>query len=174
MNSDSLYEQGVKVSGAMSLKELKSSRCYKLPSKERTALAAVIECIEEIPCNPCETACPRHAITVGASITNVPVVDLDACNGCGLCVAACPGLAIYLKKYEVRPSVAYIAFPYEYLPLPLEGQRVTMVDRLGANVCEGTVVKVVDIPRNDRTVIIHAEYPNRYYEQVVSIERLSR
>lgn len=56
----------------------------------------VIECSQNIPCNPCEAACPHHAITVGEPITNLPIVDQEKCIGCGLCVAKCPGQAIFL------------------------------------------------------------------------------
>ncbi len=165
--------QTLKVCGAPSLEELHASPCYQLPSRERVALAAVIECIEGIPCNPCETSCPQNAITIGSEITDLPVVDLDACTGCGICVAACPGLAIYLKKHTFKEALAYIAFPYEYLPLPKDGDRVTMVDRYGEDVCEGTVLRVVRIKKMDRTAVIHCSYPNSVYEQVVSMKRLS-
>ena len=43
----------------------------------------VIECPEYIPCNPCETACPTHAITIGKPITNLPTLNVDKCTGCG-------------------------------------------------------------------------------------------
>lgn len=167
-------EMELKQSGAPSLQELHESPCYQLPPKERRALAAVIECIEGIPCNPCETSCPQGAITVGDEITNLPVVDLEKCTGCGICVAACPGLAIYLKKYLFKENLAYIAFPFEYLPLPEEGQTVHMVDRLGHRVCDGTVLRVVKIKKNDRTAVVHVSYPNEFYEEVVNMQRLPR
>ncbi|MBN2858699.1 MAG: 4Fe-4S binding protein [Sphaerochaetaceae bacterium] len=166
-------QQELKVCGAPSLDELHASPCYQLPPQDRRALAAVIECVEGIPCNPCETSCPQNAITVGEEITALPVVNLEACTGCGICVAACPGLAIYLKKYLFKDDRAYIAFPFEYLPLPKEGETVTMVNRLGESVCEGTVLRVVKIKKMDRTAVIHCSYPNRFYEEVVSIRRLS-
>ena len=165
-------EKGLKEQGAPSLQELHESPCYQLPPKDRRALAAVIECIEGIPCNPCETSCPQGAIIVGDEITNLPVVDLEACTGCGICVAACPGLAIYLKKYLFKENLAYIAFPFEYLPLPEEDQTVHLVDRYGQVVCDGTVLRVVRIKKNDRTAVVHVSYPNAYYEEVVNMQRL--
>ena len=164
--------EGLKITGGCSLIELHSSPCYQLPGLNFTHPVAVIECIECIPCNPCETACPQHAITVGDEITNLPIMDMDACTGCGICVAACPGLAIYLKQQMIRQGLSMIAFPYEYLPLPTPGQEVHLVDRLGEDVCKGTVLKVVLIKKNDRTAVVHVSYPAEFYENVVNMKRL--
>jgi ferredoxin len=70
MDRKDTNEKGLKITGAPSLEELHGSPCYQLTAKDRRALAAVIECIEGIPCNPCETSCPVGAITVGDEITN--------------------------------------------------------------------------------------------------------
>lgn len=166
------HESGLKISGAPSLDELREAAGYRLPDAGTDHPVAVIECIEEIPCNPCETACPRHAITVGDEITGLPVVDMDRCTGCGICVAACPGLAIYLKQRRYAEGLSYIAFPFEYLPLPDPGQQVDMVNRYGDVVCRGTVVRVVKIKRNDRTTVVHVSYPQEYFESVVNMRRL--
>lgn len=91
---------------------------------------AVIECPEEIPCNPCETACPQDAIKVGQPITNRPHLDAQRCMGCGLCVAACPGLAIFMVDIKDNDQ-AEVTFPYEFLPLPEPGDTVTAVNREG-------------------------------------------
>ena len=63
-----------------------------IPSAERRAMGPVacIECFQHIPCNPCEASCPRHAITIGSEITDLPRLDETLCNGCGLCAQICP------------------------------------------------------------------------------------
>jgi len=167
-------DKGLKITGACSLEELKASPAYRLPGKDVSRPVAVIECIEGIPCNPCETSCPHGAITVGEEITNLPVVDMEKCSSCGICVAACPGLAIYLKNPNHGEGEALIAFPYEYWPLPEPGQTVEMVDRMGEGVCQGTILKVVLTKKNDRTAVVHAVYPSEHFEAVVNMKRLPR
>ncbi|MBR4024904.1 MAG: 4Fe-4S binding protein, partial [Firmicutes bacterium] len=54
---------------------------------------AVIECTEDIPCNPCSTCCNFGAITIEGSISELPCLDEEKCTGCGLCIPACPGMA---------------------------------------------------------------------------------
>ena len=165
---------GLKTTGAPSMEELHACVCYNLPGSDRTHPIAVIECIECIPCNPCETSCPQHAIHIGDEITNLPTLNMELCSGCGICVAACPGLAIYLKQKLHSQGLSLIAFPYEYYPLPIVGQAIEMVDREGTPICKGTVLKVILVKRNDKTAIIHAAYPQEFYEQVVNMQRLVR
>lgn len=104
---------------------------------------AVIECPQRIPCNPCESACPAGAITVGRDITALPRLDAALCTGCGLCVSRCPGLAIFLVDWEVEPGVAEVTVPHEFLPWPVVGQRVVALDRQGRDVGEATITQVV-------------------------------
>ena len=42
---------------------------------------AIIECYENIACNPCSTSCPFNAITIGEDINNIPKVDVDVDSG---------------------------------------------------------------------------------------------
>jgi Fe-S-cluster-containing hydrogenase component 2 len=129
---------GVKYSGRLNDAELAGV----LPSPERLAQGpvAVIECVQEIPCNPCEKACPFGAITVGDDITARPVIDRAKCRGCGLCISRCPGLAIFVV--DTSGDDATVTIPYEYLPLPVAGDVVDALDRGGKPVGKGRVLKV--------------------------------
>lgn len=146
------------------------------PSEEDLARkgCAVIECVQEIPCNPCETVCPYHAIEVGQPITNLPALSAEACRGCGLCVAACPGQAIFLVDKTYRPGEALVGFPYEYLPLPKVGDTVTAVDRTGKEVGPAKVVRVVLTKQSDRTPVVYLAVPVEATDEVRSMRRLGK
>lgn len=163
---------GVKICGAPSHAEVKRTPGYPKEEIWRKGPVAFIECVEEIPCNPCEGACPQGAITVGSPITNLPVLDAEKCRGCNICLALCPGLAIYVKDYTYSDTKAKITFPYEYWPLPSKGQQVTLVDELGEAVCPGHILQVTNTERNKQTPLITAAFPKEYFERVKSMERL--
>ena len=137
----------------------------------KTGPRAVIECPQEIPCNPCEAACPRHAIIIGEPITNIPVLDEEKCTGCRLCIPACSGLAIFVVDPDYREAEATVAFPYEYLPLPAKGDTVQAVDRQGAPVCEAKVLSVVCPPRYDHTAVVTVVVPKGMEDRVRSMAR---
>ena len=107
----------------------------------------IIECMQEIPCNPCVDSCPFNAISMD-TLNDPPVVDYEKCVGCGNCVSACPGLAIFLTKHA--DDMAYITLPYELLPVPKENETVRVFNREGKDVGTGIVTKV----RNGKTILI--------------------
>ncbi len=121
-------------------------------SRFRKGPVAVIECVQRIPCNPCVDACPRGAITMKESINDVPEIDFERCNGCGLCISNCPGLAIFL--IDQRAGGAVVGLPYEFLPLPEKGDRVSLLDRSGTECGEGEVVRVRNTQAQDRTPVV--------------------
>jgi ferredoxin len=62
----------------------------------------VIECTQNIPCNPCQDACPKGCIKIGENITSLPVVNGDnPCVGCGMCTRNCPANTIF--KTDIVP-----------------------------------------------------------------------
>ncbi|MDO4552433.1 MAG: (2Fe-2S)-binding protein [Bacillota bacterium] len=157
--------------GYLTIEELKAAKDY--PSQERFGKGpvAVIECIQEIPCNPCEMACKFGAIEIGSPITKLPRLDEEKCKGCGLCVPKCPGLAIFVIDKTYSEKEGTVSFPYEYLPLPEKGQCVEAVDRKGKSVCIGTVVDVKNIKSFDRTAVVTLAVPKELTDQVRGIRR---
>ncbi len=115
---------------------------------------AVLGCIQDIPCNPCEAVCKQGAITVGQPITNLPVLNGELCNGCGMCIAACPGLAIFVVDLAYSETEATVSFPHEYLPLPGKGDVVEAVNCRGEIVCQGRVIRVQAPRAFDHTSVV--------------------
>jgi len=162
------------VTGTMSKEELEASPGY--PSKEdlKKGSVVVIECTEEIPCNPCETVCKKGAIVVGEPITNLPRLDPEKCNGCGLCIPICPGLAIFLVDATYSEDEAAISHPHEYLPLPKEGDEVKAVNRKGETICKGKVIEVRNPKRYDHTPVVTIAVAKKYIHEVRGIKRLRK
>ncbi len=129
-----------------------------------------IECVERIPCNPCTAACPRKAITISGGLVELPKVDFDKCNGCTMCIARCPGLAIFVVNYNHSKTEATVTLPYELLPRPVKGQRVAALDRSGRKVATGTVVRVLDAPALDRCAVVTVAVPKKLWNVVRSID----
>lgn len=144
--------QGVTYTGFLSEDELTAV----LPSAERLKKGpvAVIECVQNIPCNPCEQACPFGAIAIGEEITALPALAAEECRGCGLCVSKCPGLAIFVVDATYSEIEATIMLPYEYLPLPKVGEIVNGLDRTGHPVTTARVVKVDNAAKHDATTVV--------------------
>lgn len=165
-------ENYLKKVGCPSISELQASSAFPKKEDYLKGPIAVIECIEEIPCNPCETSCPKGAIRVGKPITNLPFIDFEKCGGCGICAAACPGLAIYVKDYCYSEAEALITFPYEYLPLPKAGDMVTAADRKGQGLCSGRIIKVLQTKTSNRTALVSMAYPKEFFEDVVTMVRV--
>ena len=78
----------------------------------------------DIPCNPCQDACPKHCIKIGAHITSLPAVEENAtCVGCGMCVASCSGQAIFLVDETFEPGFCHSHHSYEFLPCRKKGKK---------------------------------------------------
>ncbi len=123
----------------------------------------VIECTQNIPCNPCQEACNFGCISVGENITKLPgVVAGSKCVGCGMCVANCPGQAIFLVNEEYEEGYASITLPYEFLPLPKAGDQGTALSRKGEAVCPATVVSAKVNKTFDHTVLLTIKVPQEF------------
>lgn len=129
------------------------------PSKERLSRGpvAIIECFQRIPCDPCYAACKRGAIKEFKDINDLPEIDFELCNGCGVCVSECPGLAIFVVDQTYSEKAALVKIPYEFLPLPEKGEVVDALDRKGETASKARVVDVLKF--KDKTYVISIAVP---------------
>ncbi|MGL6200805.1 MAG: (2Fe-2S)-binding protein [Lachnospiraceae bacterium] len=157
--------------GYMDIEELKSATGYPTEERMKKGPVAIAECIQEIPCNPCEGACKFGAISVGTPITTLPAVNFESCTGCAQCVARCPGLAIFIVDKSYSDTMGKVTFPHEYLPLPEKGQIIKAVDRSGHEICDCMVVKVLNPKGFDKTPVVTIEVPIEFVEHARGIVR---
>jgi Fe-S-cluster-containing hydrogenase component 2 len=128
---------------------------------------AIIECYEDIPCNPCETSCPFDAIDIGDNINLKPELDLDKCTGCAVCVPSCPGLAIIIA--QVKEDEAIFKIPYEFLPKPEKNQVWHGVNRKGEIICDAKILSVLENKKQDHTTLVTVSVPESYLYDFVTI-----
>jgi len=149
---DGILDNSV-VSKLLPPEELRNSKAY-----------ALLECVENIPCDPCTRACPFKAITM-EHITDLPQINWDRCTGCALCVMACPGLAIFIIDETTDP--AKVTVPYEMLPLPEVGEEVKLLSRRGEVIGKGKVLKL-KVSKN-KTYAVTVEVPRERVHDVRAI-----
>ena len=129
----------------------------------RVGVHPVMECTQNIPCNPCQDACPKHCIKIGEHITSLPAVDEAVdCIGCGMCVASCSGQAIFLVDETYEPGFAAVTIPYEFLPLPEPGEKGYGLGRDGQKICEAEVISVKSTKAFDHTNLLTIKVPADY------------
>ena len=135
---------------------LSDEEVIKYPGvKKVKGIHPIIECSQNIPCNPCQDACPVGCIKVGSNITTLPEFDENTkCIGCGLCVVSCSGQSIFLIDEDKEEGFAHITIPYEFLPLPSKGLFGKALDRSGKIICDAEVVNIRTSPKFDQTSLL--------------------
>jgi Fe-S-cluster-containing hydrogenase component 2 len=128
------------------------SKDLQIPSEEQLKKGvAILECVQEIPCNPCVASCPVHAISM-KDINAPPLNDFEKCIGCTKCVGICPGLAIFVIKKVGKNAL--VTLPYEFVPVPKVGDTVQALDRTGSLRGTALVKKVI---KQGKTMVITIE-----------------
>jgi Fe-S-cluster-containing hydrogenase component 2 len=141
------------------------------PSDERFAKGpvALVECFQEIPCDPCVDACKFGAITMEGDINDLPIVDSDKCNGCGICIARCPGLAIFVVDKTYSDTEAIVRIPYEFVPVPEKGQLACGLNRAGEELGWFKVDRVIGGGAKNKTTTIWLVVPQELCMEVRNI-----
>ena len=65
-----------------------------------------------------------------------------------MCVASCPGQAIFLVD-QTAEDYDTVTLPYEYYPLPEKDQEVYCLSRSGQFLTKGHVLRIVLTKKND-------------------------
>jgi Fe-S-cluster-containing hydrogenase component 2 len=128
---------------------------------------AILECYEDIPCNPCSTSCPFNAIEIGDNINKQPKLHVDLCTGCAVCVPSCPGLAIVIA--QIKGDQAIFKIPYEFEPKPQKGEIWDGVNRSGEVICDAHIESVVINQKQDHTAVVTASVPLEFLHDFVTV-----
>jgi glycine/D-amino acid oxidase-like deaminating enzyme/Pyruvate/2-oxoacid:ferredoxin oxidoreductase delta subunit/bacterioferritin-associated ferredoxin len=102
---------------------------------------AIINCDEDIPCNPCAISCKFDSIKINKNITQQPTINYELCKGCGLCLPKCPGRAIRMLQYNFTDTESLLTIPFEFEPYPKQNQKVSIVNYDGNFLANGTIQK---------------------------------
>jgi len=139
------------------------------PNKQRliSGPVAIIECFQEIPCDPCYVSCSFGAILPFENINALPQIDFELCNGCGNCVASCPGIAIFVVDLSYSDNSALLKLPHEFVPLPEKGGTVSLLNRRGEIVAKGRVIRCVKF--KDKTSVIWVTTPKELAMEIRAI-----
>jgi len=140
------------------------------PDKKRLTQGPVviIECFQKIPCDPCAVSCKFGAIKPFKDINDLPQVDFNKCTGCGVCISACPGLAIFVLDENYSENESLIKLPYEMLPLPQKEEKVYALDRNGHTLCKVKVVRFQKI--KNKTNVVSIVVPKKLSGKIRSIK----
>jgi len=131
----------------------------------------IIECYENIPCNPCSTSCPFDAISIGKDINQRPQVNYDLCTGCGICVFSCPGLAI--MNVKIRENDLLFKVPYEFVPYPVAGETMHAINRSGEIICDREIEKITVTKKQDKTALLSVKIPKEYLYEFITVRRIT-
>ncbi len=127
---------------------------YSVPAG-REGVFPVLHCMQEIPCNPCMTSCPKNLIgTSGHPILGIPEYS-EGCIGCEKCVSVCPGLAITLVDFRKDPARPTVSIPFELDSTGLKaGMGLELTDREGGSLGKGVLLATREVPGGRRTVLL--------------------
>jgi sarcosine oxidase, subunit alpha len=141
-----------------------------IPESE-SGVFPVFHCAQEIPCNPCTSVCPKHAIVIeGDDIMGLPEFRGEECSACEQCVAVCPGLALTLVDYREDPNNPVVTIPHEYAADSItKGDTVTVLDTEGAVLGNVEVVRVRGPKFADRAQLVRVRAPAEMAKQIAGI-----
>jgi Pyruvate/2-oxoacid:ferredoxin oxidoreductase delta subunit len=157
----------LKITGVPTPEQIEAAK----PPKERREKGpvVVVECFQKIPCDPCHMACKRGGFLPFEDINDLPRIDYDHCNGCGICIGACPGLAIFVVDETYSDREALVTIPWEFIPIPGKGSVVQGLNRKGEQVAPVIVKNVSTSVKKNGFRIITLAVPKELAYEIRSI-----
>jgi thioredoxin reductase/Fe-S-cluster-containing hydrogenase component 2/bacterioferritin-associated ferredoxin len=136
-----------------------------------TGVFPIFHCAQEIPCNPCASICPQHAIVIeGDEIMGLPEYRGNDCIGCEQCVAVCPGLAVTMVDYRKNPEDPTVTIPHEFASASIKaGDTVTVLDTEGEILGNCQVVRVRAPRSADRALLVSVRAPLEIAKRIAGI-----
>ncbi|OHD24367.1 MAG: hypothetical protein A2V99_14720 [Spirochaetes bacterium RBG_16_67_19] len=132
----------------------------------------LIDCPERIACDVCAVVCDREVILIRQAVTNRPeVVNEGNCRNCGLCVAHCPGQAIFLMSDTGPDGQCRITLPYELDEAAAWRQDLLAVDNRGNPLGPARLIRVLRSERFNNTCLLEVSVSGSIASQVRGIGR---
>jgi NADPH-dependent 2,4-dienoyl-CoA reductase/sulfur reductase-like enzyme/Fe-S-cluster-containing hydrogenase component 2/bacterioferritin-associated ferredoxin len=157
---------------ALILKSRPGKVVRRRPPEKEEGVFPVFHCFQEVPCNPCTSVCPQHAIrTENDTLTGLPYfTDIEDCTGCANCVAVCPGLSVTLVDYRKDLEQPLVTLAYEvWRENVAVGQKVPVTDVEGAILGYYPVDKVKARRKYPGTLLVQVRVDRPVAKQAVGI-----
>ena len=140
----------------------------------QSSIFPVFHCIQEIPCDPCVTACPLGLIKMDQEdIRHLPHYQAKhkSCSGCMRCVATCPGHAITLVDFRMKGALAQVTLPYEFNQGIVDiGRLVTLLDIDGKELSTAPVINIIGKKAFQSTKLITVHVDEEIVKQVAGYQ----
>jgi ferredoxin/bacterioferritin-associated ferredoxin len=125
-------------------------------AEHASRMVASIECVEEIECSLCQSACPEEAIQISREAARF--LDESKCTACGKCLDLCPAkVPVLIHEPEGRSQAK--------LTLSFRGRRpfrthelASLVNRRGEVLGSGKVLESIEVLPASEGVGAVAEY----------------
>lgn len=131
----------------------------------------LIDCPERIACDVCAAVCDRGVIRVKQTVTNRPeVVNEGNCRNCGLCVAHCPGQAVFLVSETGPDGQCRITLPYELDEEAVRGRGLLAVDNRGQPLGPARLIRVWQSERFNNTCLLEVSVSGAIASRVRGIK----
>ncbi len=136
---------------------------------QRKRFVAALECIEDIPCNLCETACPDSAIRINRRAVPATFLIESSCTACGKCLKACPAQAAVMLHEPLDAASSKIVFSCRSGERYHAGELVKLVNRKGESLGSARVIEHF----KDDIELVQVEVPAHLVWQARGIQKQS-